>query len=173
MYHFFFIHSSQTDIVSKLSPLCFITLEQEPVLKGWLWCLKMSLIQVAGEDRPARLARRCSLTITRISCKRTAEMTRMRRSEDSLRPRQGRDLEDKYCIAADLWLWVSAWLSLCWLMTVSPAGSLGLEQAGCSYFIQGPRTPGVQMGLSDTPRQADHNALLQREMNDSHCKLSF
>ena len=65
----------------------------------------MSLIQVAGEDWPAQLVGLCSLPITRTSCKRTAEMTGMRRSEDSLQLRQGRDSEDEQGIAADLWLW--------------------------------------------------------------------
>lgn len=55
-------------------------------------------------------------------------MTRMRRSEDSLQPRQGRDLGGKECIVADLSLWASSWLSFCWPTIASPAGSMDLEQ---------------------------------------------
>ena len=66
----------------------------------------------------------------------------------------------------------STWLSLCWLMIVSLAGSLGLELDRVQLLHPRPQDPGVQMGLWDTPKQTDHNALLQREMNDSHCKLS-
>lgn len=142
MCHFFFIHSSLTDIIPKLSPWCFITLEQVPVLKGWFWCLKMSLIQVAGEDWPAQLAGLCSLPITCTSCKRTAEMTGMRRSEDSLQLRQGRDSEDEQGIAADLWLWdpLGSPFAGSWLLVL-----LALwvwSRTGCSYFIQGLRTQG-------------------------------
>ena len=32
---------------------------------------------------------------------------------------------------------------------------------------------GVQVELCDTDMQTDHSALLQREMNNSHYKLSF